>query len=164
MNFFGTYVFSIAGAVVLITIADLIMPEGKSSKHVKSALSIFVALIILSPLAKIAAGEVRLTDLFDSEAVEVDYSFISRLNEKKVRALEDDLEKRLSAEGYPGIKIRILYTDNKEGINMEYAHVDLTSFEFNSGQPHIHIIDNIVGIVGAYLDLPKERIYTYGAN
>ncbi|NLK18080.1 MAG: hypothetical protein GX304_06170 [Clostridiales bacterium] len=163
-NAFGTYVFSIAGAVVLTTIADLLMPEGKNSKHVKNALSIFLALIIISPLAKVASGEIKISDLFDGTAIEVDYSFISKLNERKVRSLEQSLERHLAEKGYPSIKVRILYTDNKEGINMDYAHIDLTSFEFNTGEPHIHIIDEIVGIASAYLKLPRERIYTYGAG
>lgn len=161
---FGMYIMSVVGAVVLATVAEVLMPEGKTAKYVKSAVSIFLVLIIISPISKMLSGEVSFKDIFGSEITTVDYRIISKINESKADALEDNTEKHLKSCGYENINVNILYTGGKEGIKVDYVHIDFTKFEFKESGAHIHIIDNIVDIVSVYLGVAKENIYTYGAD
>lgn len=161
---FGTYILSIVGAVVLATVAEVLMPEGKTAKYVKNTLSIFLVLIIISPISKMIAGDIVIKDIFSSEVIQTDYSFISKLNEKKAQTLENNTERHLNLNGYSNTSIKILYTGNEKGIKIDYVHIDLTKFEFNGEGPHIHIIDNIKNLVSVYLGISKEYIYTYGAD
>jgi Stage III sporulation protein AF (Spore_III_AF). len=86
---FGLYILSIAGAVVLMTFADIIMPEGQTAKYIKSTLSIFLVLIILSPIADFFSGGVDLSGFSANSTVQTDYGFINKLNARKAEALEE---------------------------------------------------------------------------
>jgi len=155
---------SVVGAVVLTTVAEILMPEGKTAKYVKNTLSIFLVLIIISPISKIMTGEINFNNFFNSESYQTDYSFISKLNEKKVTAIEEDTENYLKSNGYENITVNILYTGTAEGVNIDYVHLDLTKFEFKDNTVHIYIIDNIIDTVTIYLGIAKENIYRYGAD
>lgn len=162
---FGVYILSIAGAVVIMTVADIIMPEGQTSKYLKSILSLFLVLIIISPLPDMLKKGADINSYFTENAFESDYtSFITSLNAKKAAAVEEKTEKYLEGLGYKGIEVRLVYTGNTEGINIDYVHLDLTNLVFNNNGEHINIIDNIVEYVSVYLGAAKENIYTYGAD
>lgn len=161
---FGVYILSIVGAVVLTSVADIIMPEGKTSKYVKNALSIFLVLIIISPISQMLSGGVNFDNFFETDNIQTDYSFILKLNEQKAEALEQNTKSHLKQAGYENITVNILYTGNTEGIKVDYVHLDLTKFEFNANDEHIHIIDNIIKCVSVFLNISKEKIYTYGTN
>lgn len=161
---FGLYIMSVVGAVILSTIAEIIMPEGKTAKYVKNTLSIFLVMIIISPISQLLTGDINFNDFFKNESIETNYSFILKLNEKKAEALEKDTQNYLQQNDYDNITVNILYTGNEEGIKIDFVHLDLTKFEFKENDLHIHIIDNIIDLVSRYLNIAKENIYTYGAN
>lgn len=161
---FGLYVLSIVGAVVLMTVADIIMPDGETAKYIKSTLSIFLVLIIITPIANFLSGSTDLSGFLINEKVQTDYSFINKLNEKKADALEEKTENYLKQKGYTNVGVNILYTGSTEGIEIDYVHLDLINLVFNSNDEHINIIDNIVEYVSVYLNVTKENIYTYGAD
>lgn len=161
---FGMYIMSIVGAVVLMTVADIILPEGQTAKYTKSALSIFLVLIIISPISKIMSGEVDIGSIFKSESVQADYSFTQNLNRIKADSLEKGLEKHLEKNGYKNVKANILYTESAEGITVDFVHIDLTNVVFIKETEHINIIYEVTNISSEYCVVQKERVFTYGAS
>jgi hypothetical protein len=161
---FGLYIMSVAGAVVIAAVAEIIMPEGKTAKYVKSALSVFLVFIIISPLSQMFLQGISFDNLFSSDVLQTDYSFIAGINESKAKALEKSAANYLKQKGYENISVNVLYTGDKEGIKVIGVNIDLTKFEFKDGDRHIHIIDNIIGLVSVYLNVAKENIYIYGKD
>lgn len=161
---FGVYILTITGAVVIIAVSEILMPEGKTAKYVKSALSVFLVFIIISPIANFFNKGIDYKDIFKQDVLQSDYTFTAKLNEQRAKAMEKSAQKYLEQKGYENILVKVLYSGSKEGIEVDFIHLDLTYFEFNGDSQHIYIIDNIIDLTAEYFNVSKERVYTYGEN
>jgi hypothetical protein len=160
----SSYILCIAAVAVLCAAAEIMMSDGKTQKYVKYALSIIMVFIIINPLAEIFRRGADINQIIKEDIVQNDYAYIGVINEQRARALERAVQSHLKSKGFGGVKARIIYTGDKQGITVDYVYLDLTNFEFNGGGEHIHIIDNVIGLTADYLNISRERVGVYGEN
>lgn len=91
------WIMSIVGVAVLTLLVDILVPEGETSKYIKSVFAILTVLIIASPLPKLFSSEFVFEDFFgETEAAYVDYDYAERLNERRIEFLENKVAEVLS--------------------------------------------------------------------
>lgn len=161
---FGTYILSITGVVILLSIADIIVPKGKTAKYIKSAMSILLILIIITPISKIKSGELGIGGIFDSDTSYTEVNFSNNLNRMKIEQMEKTTSAYLTTKGYKNITIKILYSIINNEIIIDFVHIDFTKFVSSGSGEHIQTIQKIIAYVAEYLNVPIERVFTYGAN
>ena len=61
------YLLSIVGAIVLLMVVQLILPEGKIGVSVRSILGIFLLFVILSPIIKVVNDKFSFSDVCEYE-------------------------------------------------------------------------------------------------
>jgi hypothetical protein len=114
----------IAGAAILCLLADLIMPEGSTKKHIRSILSIITLFIILSPLPALINKDWRIDNLFTDE-IKPDQRIIDNVFAEQITLLEESLENKLSEDGYNNTKIDITGYEKDEAIKVKAVSVNM---------------------------------------
>ena len=89
------WLISIVGVVVLIAIAEMVLPEGRMRGAVRGVFSVILMLVVLSPLPSIKNAEWTGVQGIESDEITLD-----GINALKESALENDCEKMLARLGY----------------------------------------------------------------
>ena len=117
----GNWVSSIAIAVIIVTILETILPEGKNKKYIKTVLGIFLLFSIISPVIKAVTGDnFNLNQLESANAIKYENNIgintSQSIEELFIANIKKDISSRLKEKGYIVNKITIS-ADIQEGTN-----------------------------------------------
>ena len=118
---------SIALAVIIVSILEMLLPNNKTKKYIKMVMGIFILYNIISPFIKdkssISFAEVNLDNYTKSanEKIEINQeSMDKRLEELYIDEIEKDITKKIEKKGYVvkscKVKAKITEDENKTGI------------------------------------------------
>ena len=100
---FSVWISSIVVAVCLTVLIDIFLSDGETKKYVKSAASLVVFAVIISPIPSLFNKDI---DFFTAspQTVETsaDSAYLSTYYSRKYSALEDSCEKLLDQKGFEG--------------------------------------------------------------
>lgn len=150
---------TVVAAVILITIIEMLLPDGNMKKYVKFFGGLILMLVIITPIINLFNSDIDIKKLIEANEIEVS-NIEYELNENAIydsynNNLELDIIKRLEENGYKVIEIE-LETDKNT-----YQPTDLELvIEHDDGdiQPIvIDVFDNVSSKVSSY---DKEIIKT----
>ena len=142
------YLLSIVGIAFFSVIVHLVLPEGKVSKNVLSAFSLFTLVVMLAPIVKLG----REVD-FSSVGYSLDEDFLSRVNWSS----EQDSISQVLESNFSGAKVQVVANGD-----ISYVFVDLKELVLNENDEHINYYTTIKEIIKDQFEIPDERIVVYG--
>lgn len=154
------YLLNILGIVVIGVLIEIITPNGKMSKYIKSIFSIFVVFVLISPLATLSVN-VNISKYFDISTYQLDGSLLSNINERKISALENDIENELADEQISNANVEINYELTNNEIIIQNVQIDLRNAILISKFEHIDKYAFINEIVLKYVDVEERNIEYY---
>ena len=77
-----SWVLTVAGVAVLTVLCDIIIPDGKNRKYIKTVLGVVVTLVIVQPLIGLFNGEIEL-GASSGYTVEPQTKYLETFNSKK---------------------------------------------------------------------------------
>lgn len=157
MRFISGWILGIIGAAVLCMLADLIMPQGSTKKHIRSVLSIITMFIILSPLPTLLNKDWRIENLFKDE-IKPDKRIVDNVFRQQISLLEESLEKKLSEDGYKNIKIDITGYEKDKAIKVKAVSVNITQCDSKSKSDY----EKIKQKIKTYLNDNSVVVMVYG--
>jgi stage III sporulation protein AF len=157
VRFISGWILGIIGAAVLCMLADLIMPEGSTKKHIRSVLSIITMFIILSPLPTLLNKDWRIENLFKDE-IKPDKRIVDNVFRQQISLLEESLEKKLSEDGYKNIKIDITGYEKDKAIKVKAVSVNITQCDSKSKSDY----EKIKQKIKTYLNDNSVVVMVYG--
>ena len=88
------WILGVVGMVLIVTLAEIIVPEGETAKYVKGVISLMIVYIIVLPIPTLLSTKIDINSFFDfsSESYEIDSDFIQIIKEDKQCALSDSLK------------------------------------------------------------------------
>ena len=127
MEFLRNWIEQVALAVIIASIFEMLLPNGKTKKYIKMILGVFIIFNIISPFVDSSA----LYNLNVNEIIEnytdnnsdtvSNKSVNDKVEEMYIKELENDIKKTTEEQGYnvESCKIdAVIYSDdNKAGIN-----------------------------------------------
>ncbi len=158
MTDFSAWVLSIAGVCVLSVLVELVLPEGKTQKYIKTVFSFFVIIVIIAPLPKLAKSDFSLDSIIAGDNVELQEDFIYQINRDKLDAISQDIESDLNQQGIRGVQVLVsanIFTSNLE---IEAVFVDLFEMVITQESQHINTHETIKRTVKKYVDIKEENI------
>ncbi len=162
MEFLSGYLLSVVGVVLLIVLIDLILPEGKISKYIKSIVSIVVVAVIVSPVAKLVNTDFDFKKLFDG-GYQVDTEFLNEIDNQNIEVLCRDLEVKLSDLGYVGTQVSIVTGKSENVTIIKYIYVNLCDLVINKNEAHIDYYTKIKESVTKLVsNIKEEQVVVYG--
>ena len=97
----GQWVVTVAGIAILSVLCDVILPEGKTRKYIKTVVGIVVTLVMLQPIVTLASNaannEGSLSDNYES--AQVQQSYLDKVEDKQISMRLSTVQEVLSARG-----------------------------------------------------------------
>ena len=136
ISWFNGWAQSIILAVIIVTILEMILPEGKNKKYIKIVMGVYVTFTIVSPIISKVAGndfEIDISkyeDILNANAIESTNS-IESINNQSIENLylntiKTDIKSEIEKEGYQTKDIKITADINVEE---EEAHIHKIDIE-----------------------------------
>lgn len=135
ISWFNSWAQGIILAVIIVTILEMIVPEGKNKKYIKIVMGVYITFTIISPIiTKVTGNNFELDvskyeDLFNSNSVQ-GVNEITSLNNQSIENLylntiKTDIETELDKEGYESKKINITADINVENEEAKIYKIDI---------------------------------------
>ena len=162
MSAISVYLLSIVGVVFLIVIVDLILPDSKISKYIKSIAAVFVVAVIASPIINLVNSNWDWKSLFVNSEYQVDENVLNNINQQNIEVLEKELVEYLETQSIKGVEIMISasFTNNEPKIN--YIYVNLCDLVINENLEHIDYYTKIKELITQQINIEEEKIIIYG--
>lgn len=129
MEFLRNWIEQIAVAVIIASIFEMILPNGKTKKYIKMILGVFIVFSMISPFVDSKAlYNFDVNEVIDNYKKDINTSNVTsnksideKVEEMYIKELEDDISKNIKEQGYNVKVCKIdakVYSDNDDaGIN-----------------------------------------------
>ncbi len=164
MSGFASWGLTILGLAVVMTIAEMLLPNGKLRKVIRSVFATVTALCIITPLPSLLKGVGESFDnaIFDTSESITDDDYLEYIDGEKRNIIERGAVKYLEERGIRDVAVEVVLDDS--GFGVESARVDFSKFSnigITENGEHINKSE-IIGLIAEYLGVGKEAIMTYG--
>lgn len=151
-------------AVIVVTILEMILPEGKNKKYIKTVLSIYLLFTVISPIIKAMSNEeINLGNILNMESYASTNSATIETNASIMNVYEENLKKdmknKLEQKGYILSEIKLTLETNDE---QNYGKIYEISVKLKKQQEEaktdINKIENVQIIIGEAREEKEEAI------
>lgn len=166
VNEISNWAGGIVTSVIIITILEMLIPEGKNKKYIKTVLGIYLLFTIISPIAKAITGdEINLKNVIQIDefknkntnihAIETNAS-IEKIYETN---LKEDIMNKLAQKGYEANKIdlKIELEDKSNYGRINHIYVQIREKENGTSKQTINKIEKINIEIENNLENIQER-------
>ena len=159
MSQVSIWVLSIICIVLIGVLMEVVLPEGKTNKLLKSIIAVVSVLVIVSPLKNIDINNINFSNLFNN--IEIDSEFVLDTQKNIVEALSRDIENCLEENGYGGVDITIDASFEEEKTEIKTVFVDLTNLVLSAENLNIDKYTKIIAIIREEVNIDKENVIFY---
>lgn len=166
VNEISNWAGGIVTSVIVITILEMLIPEGKNKKYIKTVLGIYLLFTIISPIAKAITGdEINLKNIIQIDefknkntnihAIETNAS-IEKIYETN---LKEDIINKLAQKGYEAnrIDLKIELEDKNNYGRINHIYVQIREKENGTSKQTINKIEKINIEIENNLENIQER-------
>lgn len=172
ISFMNSWAGGIIIAVIIISLIEMILPEGKNKKYIKVILGLFLLFTILSPIVtKISKQDFKINDVMENVLQENTKQYasisdeIADVNNQSIREvyltnLKNDMKEKLKEKGYLAKSIEIELEDGEE-YRIKSVNLVVTKYQEESKQEESeNSVNEIVAVNEIKIDtgLKKENI------
>ncbi len=157
MNGFAAWGLTILGLAVVTTIAEMLLPKGKTRKAICSVAATVAVLVIVTPIPKLLKNGIDL-DFGDGTDVAVDGDYIDYVDGIKAELIGESAVQYIAGKGYTE---KISISVELDGWNVKSACVNFVDFGMPGGDAHIHKSE-IIKLVADYFGIGEEAVMSYG--
>ena len=133
MGALNSWASGIVASVIIATIIEMILPEGKNKKYIKTIIGIFVLFAIISPvITKFSKGDIDLGAILASSSNVSDYSEkVKSINTDNMvldtykEKLKTEITKKLEEKGYTVNSLNIEISSREES----YGYINSISID-----------------------------------
>lgn len=156
MNPIATWIMSILGIVIVGTVVDLVLPEGRMNKYIKSIFACATILIIVLPLPNLIKNNFNVNDgeLIKPDFV-LDSDYIEYAEKVKMRYLAHGVEEELANEGYKNTKVEISGNFKNNVVTINLVKINISNLVIDENLQHINKYEQISKLVTKYLSIDK---------
>lgn len=158
MSNISVWIISVTVATLLSAMVDVIMPQGKMLKIIKSVMGIFILIVIITPVKNFDLSKL---DLSKINGFSIDNKFIEERSSDIFNSLKKEIESNLDSNGYKQVYVQI--NGNFSGGNLEVysVYVDLENSVISEDMANINKYTNIVAIIKKTIDVDDEKVIFY---
>ncbi len=157
MNSFASWGLTVLALAIITTIAEMLLPKGKTKNVIRSVVATITVLAVITPLPSLIKGEVFDFD-FSSGGVQTDREYLEYIDGLKKSAIEKSVTDYLESEGYKGILVDVELDGEW---NVKSATVDFSQNGITDKDEHINKSE-IIKLIAERLQIGEEAIMTYG--
>ena len=157
MKSFAAWGLTILAMAIITTVAEMLLPKGKTKNVIRSVVATVTVLTIITPIPSLIKGEFLSFD-FETGGVTTDASYLEYVDGLKKSTIEKSVTDYLEEHGYNGIKVKV-ELQGEWGIKS--VTIDFSQSGITDKDAHIHKSE-IIKLVADRLQIDEEAIMTYG--
>ena len=184
ISWFNSWAQGIILAVIIVTILEMIVPEGKNKKYIKIVMGVYITFTMISPIiTKVTGNNFELDvskyeDLFNSNSMQ-GANEITSINNQSIENLylntiKTDIKTELDKEGYESKKINITADINVENEEAKIYKIDIekvNKVEIGNSTDESNIeestlssgeVNKLKEALAEKYEIEKEKIYING--
>lgn len=159
------WAISVVGIVILTVLSDVILPEGETSKYIKTVVGIVAVLVLVSPLPSILSGDLQfsLQSSNNSQTEQVQHSYL----EYVCNAYEQYTQQRaltyLADNGYGDCTVQATYKCDYDGGDIVFQYIDVyvDKSVINGQQGNINITEDIRKALTKLFAIEEQQVRVY---
>lgn len=152
------YLLSLLGVIMLGVLIDIILPSGTISKYISGIFAIVVMFVMISPVLTFIKSDYKLSDYFTTSDIQINDKLLYSINNSKLNAVSEDIEKQLLDNGYSNVKLDIQFKVVADNVEITQVLVDLTNLVINQNVSNINSYVYIRQVVMKHLEVTEEVI------
>ncbi len=160
MNAISAWIMSILGIVIVGTLIDLILPNGRINKYIKSIFATLTVLVIVTPIPSLIKNNFNTDDgSLITPDFTLDENYLAYADKVKLRYLAKGVEKKLSEDGLHNVSREIVGKFEKDNsIVINLVKVNLKNLVIDENIQHINKYELITELVTKYLNVEKGAV------
>lgn len=135
INFLSNWIEQIAVAVIIVSIFELLLPNGNLKKYIKVVLGIYVVFCIIAPF-------VNSSDLYNVKDVDLE-EYVQNTKKSETSVNQDTMDSRLQELYIEQLKNDIENKVKENGYKVSKIDID-ANLDSSSNNPGIHSIDLVL--------------------
>ena len=160
MQVFSSWILSIVGIILLGVLVDLILPDGQTSKYIKSIFSIIVIFVIITPLVQLKNSDFSIDSITNVE-IDIDKDYIENINNSRLLALNKSIINEAENCGLKNIEVEFILKNNYPNLSIEKINIYLKNLVIDKNMMHIDKYKVLYGVVQKYINIGEENIFFY---
>ena len=159
MSKISSWIISVVCAVLLGVLVEVVLPEGKLNKLLKSVVGVLVMLVIVSPLKNLNLTNLNFQNLFDG--IKIDQNFVDERGKESIEMVQSEIETVLTKNGFEGVVIKIDGSSSADSIKINTVFADLTNLVLKDNSLNINKYTNIAEIIKSVVDVESQDVIFY---
>ncbi|MCH5154797.1 MAG: stage III sporulation protein AF [Clostridiales bacterium] len=155
MSSFAAWGLTLLGLAVICTIAEMLLPHGKTRGVIRSVMATVAVLVIVTPLPSLINNGFDFD--FTADTVNLDEDYISYSEQKRGQYLGAAAESYLIQHGFDGVEVIV----GMDGYNVKSVSYKITKSGIMQNGTHINKKE-IEKLLAEYFGIEKEAVMAYG--
>ena len=149
MSAFAAWGLTVLGLAIVTTVAEMLLPQGKTRKVIRSVFATVAVLVIITPIPKLLKSGVDF---------ETDDKYMEYISGIKRDLVLDTAYKYLKEKGLDGVcKLDV----QLDGWSVKSVTVEFLKTGITENGAHINKSE-IIGLIADYFGIGEEAVMTYG--
>lgn len=157
MTAFAGWGLTLLGLAIVTTVAEMLLPHGKTKSAVRYVVAVVAALVIITPIPSMLRHGINFDFDFDTGSV-TDSEYLDYVDGLKEKLIENAVVRYVESKGVNGLIVTVELDDL---FNVKSASIDFSKTVMTGNGEHINKSE-IIRLVADYLRIGEEAIMTYG--
>ena len=165
------WVGSVVIAVIIVTILEMLLPEGKNKKYIKTVMGVYILFTVISPIVKAVSGNsIDIDSLVETQNMVSASNIISMQTSSSIENVylanvKKDISVKLEQKGYITTSISLQIETSDEQNYGKIYQMDLrirksTKSEHNKIFKKVETVEISIGDTGLKKELSSENTIT----
>lgn len=156
MSSFAAWGLTILGLALITTVAEMLLPQGKTRKVIRSVFATVTVFAIITPLPSFFKHGFDFD--FSADTVVTDADYLEYVDKSRARMLERAVTEYLISKGHTaGYAVRV----ETDGYSVKSVSVEFDEIGMTGNGEHINKSE-IVKLIADYFDVGEEAVMSYG--
>ena len=155
MSSFAAWGLTLLGLAVICTIAEMLLPHGKTRGVIRSVMATVAVLVIVTPLPNLIKNGFNFD--FTEDTVRLDNNYIEYSTQKRGEYLARAAQDYLAQSGYDGVEVTVVM----DGYKVKSVSAKIAQSSIKPNDAHIHNSE-IKKLLADYFGIEKEAVMAYG--
>ncbi len=156
MNAFAAWGLTILGLAIITTIAEMLLPQGRTRNVIRSVAATVATLVIVTPLPSLLRSGFDFE--FSGDEVTVDSDYLAYIDGVKANTFASAAKEHLKSKGLDGdYKIEVTV----DGFYVKSVKVNFADSIMNGNITNINKSE-IIKSIADYFDIDEEAVMAYG--
>lgn len=156
MSGFAAWGLTLLGLAVITTVAEMLLPKGKTRKAICSVSATIAVLVMITPLPELIKNGFDFD--FGSDVVAIDENYIEYIDGVKADMLCSAAKKYIKAQGY---EQNFTLEVELDGWDVKSARIKFYDFGMTGEDKHIYKSE-IIKLIAEYFGIGEEAVMAYG--